>query len=91
MFAVVICHPMDFTIVIRKYIGGNIPNNALALDRFSFDTRKSGGSRTVPSTYLEPKLKPVRSQNNLWTNRSIRYSSRSTTETVVVILQTPSK
>ena len=55
IFICVLFHPLDLTLVIRKYAGGSVQGNILGIVRIELGNPRLGGSRAVPNTYGIPR------------------------------------
>ena len=56
IFIVILFHPLDITLVIRKYAGGSVQGNILSMVRIKLGFIRLGGSRAVPNTVRNPRL-----------------------------------
>ena len=57
IFIVILFHPLDITLVIRKYAGGSVQGNILSMVRIKLGFIRLGGSSAVPNTE-KPKVEP---------------------------------
>ena len=56
IFIVILFHPLDITLVIRKYAGGSVQGNILSMVRTKLGFTRLGGSSAVPNTVKNPRL-----------------------------------